>query len=66
MGSPSSRESDASFDVEAVRRDVMQGFVSISRAAEEYGVVIGATTTLEVDTEATGRLRNRKREIRAA
>jgi N-methylhydantoinase B len=52
-------------DVEAVRRDVLQGFVSIARAAEEYGVVIGAAT-LEVDAGATAKLRNRKRESRAA
>lgn len=52
-------------DVEAVRRDVVQGFVSIGRAAEEYGVVVDGAT-LEIDREATARLRSRKRGSRAA
>ena len=52
-------------DVEAVRRDVVQGFVSIARATEEYGVAIDAAT-LEVDPEATVKLRRRKHESRAA
>jgi N-methylhydantoinase B len=41
----------------AVATDVRNGFVSLERAAEEYGVVVAADT-LEVDVEATRRLRS--------
>jgi len=41
---------------EMVERDVLEGYVSIERAREDYGVVIDPKT-LKVDTEATKRLR---------
>ena len=39
-------------DADRVQRDVKDGFVSIEKAKEDYGVVIDPVT-LEVDTEAT-------------
>jgi len=39
-------------DVEAVRRDVVQGYVSLDAARREYGVVLDAAT-LMVDSEST-------------
>ncbi|WP_352260395.1 hypothetical protein, partial [Psychrobacter sp. TB55-MNA-CIBAN-0194] len=41
---------------EAVLRDVIEGIVSISSAAKEYGVVIDSDT-LQLDAEATEALR---------
>ena len=41
---------------EMVRADVVEGFVSVAGAREEYGVVIDATTLL-LDAEATAQLR---------
>jgi len=41
---------------EMVERDVLEGYVSIERAREDYGVVIDPKT-LKVDMEATKRLR---------
>jgi N-methylhydantoinase B len=43
---------------EQVRRDVVDGFVSIDGAREEYGVVVDPAT-LEVDVQATELLRGR-------
>jgi N-methylhydantoinase B len=43
-------------DPEMVERDVMEGYVSLERAKEDYGVVIDPKT-LKVDMEATRRLR---------
>ena len=39
-------------DVEQVRRDVLEGLVSVERAREVYGVVLDAET-LELDRDAT-------------
>jgi len=47
-------------DPEKVLQDVEQGLVSIRRAAEEYGVVIGGKP-LRIDGEQTARLRERWR-----
>ncbi|MCJ7704476.1 MAG: hydantoinase B/oxoprolinase family protein [Desulfobacterales bacterium] len=41
---------------ERVERDVLEGYVSLEKAREDYGVVIDPKT-LKVDTEATKRLR---------
>jgi len=41
---------------ERVERDVLEGYVSLEKAREEYGVVIDSKT-LKIDTEATKRLR---------
>jgi N-methylhydantoinase B len=43
-------------DIEKVRRDVIDGYVSIERAREDYGVIIDPQT-LKVDEAATKRLR---------
>jgi len=43
-------------DPEMIERDVLEGYVSIERAREDYGVVIDPKT-LKVDMEATKRLR---------
>ncbi len=43
-------------DIEMIERDVLEGYVSIERAKEDYGVVIDPKT-LRVDKEATKRLR---------
>ena len=45
-------------DPEAVCHDVEEGLVSVGRAKEEYGVVIGTRPT-RIDEEATRRLRER-------
>ena len=47
-------------DPEAVLADVMNGYVSIERARQDYGVVIDPAT-LKVDIAATLRLREEKR-----
>ena len=47
-------------DPEKVLQDVEQGLVSVRRAAEEYGVVIGGKP-LRIDEEGTARLRERWR-----
>jgi N-methylhydantoinase B len=44
-------------DPEAVRWDVINGFVSVEHARQDYGVVIDPKT-FEIDAEATQRLRN--------
>jgi N-methylhydantoinase B len=49
-------------DLEAVRGDVINGYVSIERAKLDYGVVIDAGT-FEIDFEATDKLR---RELKTA
>jgi N-methylhydantoinase B len=54
VGSPLDRE------VEKVRWDVLNEYISIERAREVYGVVI-APGTLEVDREATAKLRSEMR-----
>jgi N-methylhydantoinase B len=43
-------------DPEMVVSDVIEGYVSLEKAREEYGVVIDSKT-LKIDTEATKRLR---------
>jgi N-methylhydantoinase B len=50
-------------DPEKVLHDVEQGLVSVRRAAEEYGVVIGGKP-LRIDGEQTARLRQRWRMSR--
>jgi N-methylhydantoinase B len=47
-------------DPEMVREDVMQGYVSLQRAKEDYGVVIDAVA-MKVDTVATEELRSSMR-----
>ncbi len=47
-------------DPEAVESDVANGYVSIERAREDYGVVINRGT-LKVDPDATLRLREESR-----
>lgn len=49
-------------DPEHVRRDVIEGFISIQRAQSAYGVVIDGDT-LTIDTAATQALRNPAAEI---
>jgi N-methylhydantoinase B len=44
-------------DPEMVREDVIQGYVSLERAREDYGVVIDPTT-MKVDKDATSRRRS--------
>lgn len=44
-------------DLEVVQQDVINGYVSLEKAREEYGVVIGPTM-MELDLEATQKLRN--------
>jgi N-methylhydantoinase B len=46
-------------DVETVRIDVLNEFVSVEAAREEYGVVIDPAT-MEVNEEETARLRGRR------
>jgi N-methylhydantoinase B len=46
-------------DPEVVERDVVNGYVSVDRARDDYGVVIDPDT-LKVDIEATLRLREEK------
>ena len=43
-------------DSEKVRWDVLEGYVSLKAAMEEYGVVINENT-MEIDIKATARLR---------
>ena len=52
-GNPSER------DPEMVRSDVVEGYVSIEKAREDYGVVIDPRT-LKVDIEATQKLRGKQ------
>jgi N-methylhydantoinase B len=47
-------------DPEMVQEDVIQGYVSLEKAKEDYGVVID-TGTLMVDTAATEELRRSMR-----
>lgn len=47
-------------DAEAVRRDVVEGYVSLGAAAEVYGVVLDRDS-FEIDPEATARERGRRR-----
>jgi N-methylhydantoinase B len=47
-------------DIEAVREDVINGYVSVGHARQDYGVVIDPGT-FDIDVEATSKLR---REIR--
>lgn len=49
-------------DTESVLRDVIEGFVSIERAAEHYGVVIRGSGSrgYEVDSPATDQLRSKQ------
>ena len=44
-------------DIEAVRRDVINGYVSPEKARQDYGVVIDPQTS-EVDEKATRELRS--------
>lgn len=46
-------------DPEAVRKDVIEGYVSRAGAERDYGVILG--TELELDLAATKRLRERRR-----
>ncbi|MBW2584280.1 MAG: hydantoinase B/oxoprolinase family protein, partial [Deltaproteobacteria bacterium] len=48
-------------DPEAVRQDVTNGYVSIEKAREDYGVVVDPGT-LEVDLEETQNLRAAKKK----
>jgi N-methylhydantoinase B len=43
-------------DIEMVERDVLEGYVSIEKAKEDYGVIVDPKT-LRVELEATKRLR---------
>jgi N-methylhydantoinase B len=52
-GNPLEREA------QKVREDVIQGFVSLKEAEEEYGVILNPKT-LEIEQEKTGKLRKRK------
>ena len=47
-------------DLAAVRNDVRQGYVSVTAAREQYGVVIDGET-FEIDEQATRELRERMR-----
>ncbi len=47
-------------DPDSVEADVVNGYVSIEKAREDYGVVVDPRT-LKVDPEATGTLRARKK-----
>lgn len=49
-------------DPELVEQDVREGYVSIERAKEDYGVVLDLET-LKVDQEATSELRKRLRNL---
>ncbi len=49
-------------DIEAVRNDVRQGYVSLDAAAEIYGVILDPQT-FAVDADATARKRD---ELRSA
>lgn len=44
-------------DPDTIARDVIEGYVSLEKAREDYGVVINPQT-LKVDEEVTGRLRD--------
>ena len=46
-------------DPESVREDVLDGFVSLERAKEDYGVILDPQT-YEVDDESTTELRKNK------
>jgi len=48
-------------DSEMVERDVMEGYVSLEKAKEDYGVVIDPKT-LKVNEEATRKLRESLRK----
>ena len=43
-------------DIEAVRQDVVNGYISIEHAKNDYGVIIDPLT-LDINTEATKNLR---------
>jgi N-methylhydantoinase B len=49
-------------DPEKVRWDVMEGFVSLKAAREEYGVALDPVT-LDIDWEETARLRDELRNV---
>ncbi|HZB86133.1 MAG TPA: hypothetical protein VE289_06185, partial [Gaiellaceae bacterium] len=51
-------------DPELVREDVLDDFTSLELAQEAYGVVFRDERTLEIDTEATQRLRQELRSSR--
>jgi N-methylhydantoinase B len=55
-GSPVEREP------EMVERDVVEGYVSLERAREDYGVII-TPKTMKVDKEATRKLREALRKL---
>jgi N-methylhydantoinase B len=44
-------------DIEAVRQDVINGYVSVEHARQDYGVVIDLKS-FEVDDRATQKLRS--------
>ena len=48
-------------DPEAVRQDVIEGYVSLEHARQDYGVVI-APETFEIDKQATEKLRDSLRQ----
>jgi N-methylhydantoinase B len=48
-------------DPEAVRRDVMDGLVSLNSARDDYGVVLADSGDCEIDVAATEALRSRRR-----
>ena len=49
-------------DPEMVERDVLEGYISLERAREDYGVVINPNT-IKVDEEATRKLRDTFRKV---
>jgi len=49
-------------DPESVRQDVLNGYVSLSAAREQYGVVLNES--LEIDLQATERLRSEQSAVR--
>jgi N-methylhydantoinase B len=55
-GSPLERES------EKVLLDVINGYVSLQKAREEYGVVINEDR-MKIDIKATKQLRNKMRKV---
>jgi N-methylhydantoinase B len=51
-------------DIEEVGRDVINGYISVEQARQDYGVVI-APDTFEIDAEATQKLRDALRSNRS-
>jgi hypothetical protein len=47
-----------------VESDVIEGYVSLKKAREDYGIIINPKT-MKIDTEATRRLRRDKAEVKS-